>query len=401
MKRLTSILVLLLLLATTSARGQSVDELNTQIERLRREMAQTEALLGRSQTDRQSVLGSMGLVQQRLTLQTSLVSSLDARIAAIERQVRGKTATVGALTAQLDALRAEYAAMIRAAYRGRQSGGTLAFLFASRDFNDVTRRLYYLRRYALVRQRKAESIDSLAGALGRDIAALGVLRDSLAGSVRTQRAEAAKLTRDRDEFRRMERSLGAQITDYRNRIAERQREIGALQDRIRQIIAEQARRSQAAPRSAAEQEALVLLTGRFDENRGRLPSPVAGGVVVRRFGAQPHPTQRGVMQNNNGINLAVERGAAVRAVFDGEVIDILLGSGINNTVILRHGNYYTTYSNLEQISVKTGDQVATGQTLGRIYSGANTENYILPFTVSDGTRSVSPRFVDPEQWIAR
>lgn len=400
MKRLVPILVLLLF-AAVGARGQSVDELNTQIERLRREMAQTEALLGRSQTDRQSVLGSMGLVQQKLTLQTSLVASLQSRIAAIERQVRGKTEAADELAARLAALRAEYAAMIRATYRGRQSGGTLAFLFASRDFNDVTRRLYYLRRYALVRRRKAEDIDSLATVLGRDIAALGVLRDSLARSVSAQRTEADKLTRDRDEFRRVERSLGAQITDYRNRIADQQRQVESLQDRIRRIIAEEARRSQAAPRSAAEEQALVLLTGRFDENRGRLPSPVAGGVVVRRFGAQPHPTQRGVMQNNNGINLAVERGAAVRAVFDGEVIDILLGSGINNTVILRHGGYYTTYSNLETINVKKGDQVATGQTLGRVYSGANAENYILPFTVSDGTQSVSPRFVDPEQWIAR
>jgi septal ring factor EnvC (AmiA/AmiB activator) len=400
MKRLLPILFLLLA-SVPDARSQSVDSLNVQIENLRREMQATEALLGQSQTDRQSVLGSLGLVQRKLTLQTSLVTSLDSRIAAIGREVRSKTRSVEQLGQELDALKAEYAALIRAAYRSRQNNTMLAFLFASRDFQDVTRRIYYLKRYGLVRRRKAAAIDSVSLVLQRDVAELNGLKDSLAGSVRVQRAEAQKLSKDREEFRRMERSLGSQITGYRNRIAQQQRQVEALQDRIRQIIAEEARRSQAAPRSAAEEEALVRLTGRFDENRGRLPSPVAAGVVVRRFGPHPHPTQRGVTVNNNGINLAVERGATVRAVFDGEVIDILKGSGINNTVILRHGNYYTTYSNLETISVKAGDKVATGQSIGRIYSGTNAENYILPFTVSDGTKSVSPRFVDPELWLRR
>jgi septal ring factor EnvC (AmiA/AmiB activator) len=400
MRRLCLILPVLFALAG-GVRGQSIDELNAQIEQLRNELRQTEALLGRSQTDRQSVLGSIGLVQQKLTVQTSLVSSLDRRIAVIDRQVRGKTEAADALGRQLDALRAEYAALIRASYRNRQSNSILAFLFASRDFQDVTRRIYYLRRYALVRQRKAAAIDSTSLALQRDIAELNALKDSLAAAVGIQRTEAEKLSRDREEFRRVERSLGSQIAGYRDRIARQQGQIESLQGRIREIIAEEARRLQGAPRSAAEEEALVRLTGRFDENRGRLPWPVAGGVIVRRFGPHPHPTQPGVMRNNNGINLAVERGAAVRAVFEGEVIDILRGSGINNTVILRHGNYYTTYSNLETIGVKTGDAVSTGQPIGKIYSGTNAENYILPFTVSDGTQSLSPRFVDPELWLKR
>ena len=115
------------------------------------------------------------------------------------------------------------------------------------------------------------------------------------------------------------------------------------------------------------------LSDDFAGNRGRLPFPVAGRyTIVGTFGEQQHQELKYVRTNNSGIDIQTTPGADARTVFNGEVTRVFVVPGYNNSVIIRHGNYLTVYSNLSQVYVKAGDKVSTRQAIGKIFT--DTEN---------------------------
>lgn len=117
------------------------------------------------------------------------------------------------------------------------------------------------------------------------------------------------------------------------------------------------------------------LSDDFAKNQGSLPFPVSGRyAVVGRFGEQQHQELKYVRTNNSGIDIQVQPGAEARAVFNGEVTRVFVVPGYNNSVIIRHGNYLTVYSNLVNVYVKAGDRVNTRQAIGKIYSDSENGN---------------------------
>lgn len=147
-------------------------------------------------------------------------------------------------------------------------------------------------------------------------------------------------------------------------------------------------------------ESTPALSSDFAANKGRLPYPVNPHTIVRRFGVQPHAVNKNVVTDNAGIDIQSSRGATVKCVFDGEVSAITLPDGYNTVVMIRHGRYVTIYANLGSISVRTGDKVKAGQSIGTVYVDAtDNDRSILHFeirkivTVDNITRE------DPEKWL--
>ena len=135
-------------------------------------------------------------------------------------------------------------------------------------------------------------------------------------------------------------------------------EVDRLQQQIRKIITEESRKTNSKTQTTEQREYTAKLTGAFGQNMGKLPYPVHG-VIIDRFGIHPHSTIKGLTSNNTGVDIAADKGATVRAVFEGEVSQIFASpAGMNNGIIIRHGNYFTVYANLSSVSVKRGDKVA-------------------------------------------
>ena len=396
MKRRLSILISILFVAITGVSGQTIEELRKEETALQENLRKTTQLLSGVETNQKDNRAKQTLVRTNITTRKKMIENLDGQISLINRGVNAKTDEIERLQTQLSELKREYAAMVRAAYKSQQTNNVLAFLFASQDFHDMTQRIFYIKRYTAMREHKAGQIDSVSVVLQADIATLALRRDSLDGRVRERNAELQRLDKEEQEYRRIGTSLASQARSYRTQLDQQQRQLKSIQDQIEHIIAQEARKSQATPRSAAEEEAFVLLTGRFDQNKGKLPQPVSGGVIIEKYGSHTHPTERNVTVNNKGVTFATPRGASVRSVFDGEVVRVFFTPGANNTVMIRHGNYFTTYSNLETVSVKAGDKVAINQSIGKVYSGPDSENYNLPFTIWNGTQTQNP-----ELWLKR
>jgi len=144
--------------------------------------------------------------------------------------------------------------------------------------------------------------------------------------------------------------------------------------------------------SYKDRSGTVELSSDFSNNRGKLPWPVSRGAIVGHFGPGKHPVLN-IEVNNDGIDIATNKGSFAKAVFDGEVTQIISIPGGNRTVLLRHGTYFTVYNNLSFVSVKKGDKVKRGQDLGRIYTDEN-EGTILNFQIRSGSVKQNP-----EMWL--
>lgn len=389
-------ILLFLSLGAGSVGAQSLESLREQIRRAEEEIRINTELLNKTRKDQRMTQSQLKLIQSRIRNRQNIVRSLEKQIDLINTDINGKSDTVKLLTARLDALKEDYASMIRAAYKNYKLNNFLVFLFASKDFNDATRRIAFMKRYNRMREIKAAEIDSVSKRLSGEISALDTQRAQLDQTRSSRTRELASLGKDETQYRGAVNQLKARESKISRELRTKKAQIERAQQQIQRIIAEEARKSKATPKSAAQKQADYELSGRFDQNMGRLPYPIRGGVVIDRYGVHAHPTQKGLTINNKGVNIAGERGAAVHCVFEGTVSRIFFFQGLNNNVMIRHGNFITVYSNLASVHVKTGDKVTTGQVIGRIPDSDNDDDCMLHFEIWKETQNLNP-----ESWLRR
>ena len=394
--RLLLILAALFCALNLAAQNQSLDALRDEIRRAEEEIRATNELLAKTKKDKQVTQNQLKLIQNRIRNRKQIIANLEKQTQVINGDIGTKNDTVHAMQNELTQLRKEYADMVYAAYKNYKLNNFLVFLFASKDFNDATRRISYMRRYNRMRQQKAEQLKSVADSLHVQIGELENRKAELTKVRDTRTQEVSSLGKDEKQYQSSLSEINTKSGKLSSEIRKKQSQINKLQQRIQAIIAEEARKNRATPKSAAQEEYIANLSGRFDQNKGLLPYPVRGGVIVDRYGVHPHATQKGLMVNNKGVNIASGSGAEVRAVFEGDITQIVFVQGLNNTVIIRHGNYLTTYSNLASVNVKTGDKVTLNQVIGRLSNSDDSDDCVLHFEIWKETENLNP-----EQWLRR
>ena len=394
--RLLLILAALFCALNLAAQNQSLDALRDEIRRAEEEIRATNELLAKTKKDKQVTQNQLKLIQNRIRNRKQIIANLEKQTQVINGDIGTKNDTVHAMQNELTQLRKEYADMVYAAYKNYKLNNFLVFLFASKDFNDATRRISYMRRYNRMRQQKAEQIKSVADSLHVQIGELENRKAELTKVRDTRTQEVSSLGKDEKQYQSSLSEINTKSGKLSSEIRKKQSQINKLQQRIQAIIAEEARKNRATPKSAAQEEYIANLSGRFDQNKGLLPYPVRGGVIVDRYGVHPHATQKGLMVNNKGVNIASGSGAEVRAVFEGDITQIVFVQGLNNTVIIRHGNYLTTYSNLASVNVKTGGKVTLNQVIGRLSNSDDSDDCVLHFEIWKETENLNP-----EQWLRR
>jgi septal ring factor EnvC (AmiA/AmiB activator) len=139
-----------------------------------------------------------------------------------------------------------------------------------------------------------------------------------------------------------------------------------------------------------------LLAANFTSNKGKLPWPVASGVVKMRYGTNPSPIDPTIKIQSNGVRIATNKGEQVRAVFEGTVQGIMTPKNGNNAIMIRHGNYITVYKNLSKFYVNKGDKVSTKQVIGEVITNKSSGDSILSFGIYKDSS-----IQNPSHWIYR
>lgn len=393
-------LVLTFLLAVFCTLGASaqttIESLQEDIRRAEAEIERTNALLNRTRADQQVSQRQIQLIKTRIDNRQSLISSLSSQMTLTNRQINTNNNNIKQLGDELTDLKADYATMIYSAYKNYKLNNYLLFLFSAGDFNDLTRRIFYIRRYSLMRETQAEKIAETSAQLAAEISSLESKNKQLESTRSSHNNEVKALSNDQAQYSATLTKLKSQERNLAGTIAANQKQIEDLQSQIERIVAEEMAKNQNANYSDEYKAQFAALTGQFDSNQGKLPIPVRQGVIIDRYGRHQHPTQSGLIVDNKGVNFAASRNADVLSVFAGEVTRIFFFQGLNNSVMVRHGNYLTVYSNLETVAVKSGDMVRAGDLLGRLSSSGDSKDHVLHFEIWRETTNLNP-----ELWIRK
>jgi|TARA_B110000908_G_C10257257_1_gene456449 septal ring factor EnvC (AmiA/AmiB activator) len=405
MRSAARLLSILFLLSSFNALAQKSTarqkELEVQKQRLTSEIKQINTLLFKNTKKKKDVLSEVEDLNLKIAVRSQLVNVNNQQANLLTRQISVNERDIGNLRKELTALKKDYAEMIRKSYKSKSSQNRLMFLFSSESFLQAYKRIQYMKQYASFRKKQGDEIAAKTTTLQTLNTTLINQKRKKEALVSENRKVQQTLEGERKSQEVLIRSLKKRASSLASSIKQKQKKAAAIDREIERLIREAiAASNKAAGKKSSKAFALTpearLLAKNFTANKGRLPWPVEEGVVTQRFGTQPHPVVRTTMIKSNGVTIATSPNAIARAVFEGEVMTILSFKGSNPTVLIKHGNYITTYKNIGKLYVKKGDKVKAKQAIGEIFTHPQTGKTILQFSVFN---EFTPQ--DPKSWIYR
>ncbi|MDE7355915.1 MAG: peptidoglycan DD-metalloendopeptidase family protein [Rikenellaceae bacterium] len=370
------------------AEGQTVDALKKNIAHAEAEIKKSNELLKDNKNRQKSSLSNLALVGSNIKNRKSIIESLDGQAQIIRNDISHNNKSLDTLSRNLSRLKKEYAAIAVTAYKEYKTGNYVTFIFLAKDLGEMTRRAAYLRRHMEIRRLKGAEITRTSQRIAQETNRLHEREKELAATLESRSREMAKLAAEEAGYRKEIESLRKEEKNIGSSIAKNRNTIERLQKEIRKIIEEQARKDAAGNVSNA---ALAKLTGNFTAAKGKLPYPVAGGVITEFFGIHPHPLQPTLKIDNKGVTFTAKSSSNARAVFAGQVTKVFILQGMGTTVMVRHGSYITVFSNLSKAFVKAGDKVTAGQHIG-VISSENTLHFEL-------WKETTP--INPQPWFVK
>ena len=395
-----SFMVLLFLVLASSpaycqkTKGKSKQQLETEINTLQKEISTANQLLKKTKKDREMTLNEVNLLDKKIKQREKLIKAYNEQIALLDEEIHQGQNNIKSLNSDLSKLQKEYAKMIVFANKNRSHYDRLGFIFASKDFNQAFSRLRYIREFTDARKTKMNQIANTEREISNAVEASQQAREQQTAMLKDEKEQQEALRNEKEELNGQVAKLKKQEGKIQQDIKDKQQQAKKLQKAIDDIIAEEIRKAnEEAARKRREEEktkgktttpapkekgmaltpAEKTLSTNFVNNKGKLPWPVERGVISSSYGKHTSVVSDKVTVTNNGIDIATTEGAKARAVFDGEVASVTKLTGANTVVILRHGEYFTVYSNLENVTVKRGDKVKTKQNLGTVHTN-KTEN---------------------------
>lgn len=389
MKKLRFIVCLVCSLVVLRLAADEVKDLQREQEQIRRELAETEQLLKETKKNETATTNKLTLLNKNIKDRKRLINGINREIQAIDHDMLRLVARRGELQVEQNRLREDYAQLIRKTHYQQRMQSPLLFILSAKNFQQLMRRMRYLRQFARYRQRQVAAIEATQADIDAQNQSLAERKTERNAALKSQQKEQEQLTRDQRKQQKMLNELKKKEKNLAAKQKKQQKRINEINKKIEDVIRKQATKTTLTK----EQQ---LLAGGFEQNKGRLPWPVEKGFISGTFGVHQHPVYEHVTVNNKGIYLQTTAGSTARAVYEGEVSScVVLGN--TYAVIVQHGNYRTVYSNLSQLKVKQGDKVKAKQALGTIYSDPDDDNKTEVYFQIYKDRQL----LDPTPWLAR
>jgi murein hydrolase activator len=407
-----SILMVLVVLLTFSflrpyAQNQqgSKDKLLSKKKKLEEEIAYTKKLLEETSKTKTMSINQLNLLKGQIEKREALLDEINLEIDSIGRAIENNNEMLIKQSTNLRDLKDEYARIIYHAWKTNNSYDRLLFIFSAEDFNQAYRRLKYFQQYSEYRKKQAELIVDAQNDLSRRVQELEIQKENKTTLLADNETAKHKLDRERAEKDAMLNKLKQQEASIKKNLKSKQEEAKRLQSKIQTIIAAEIKKSSTRANKIPTSNTNIknvltpeekLLSDDFIINKGKLPWPVASGVISDYFGEHDHAVLPGIKVKNNGIDISTGKGSSARAVFNGIISSIVSITDNNMAVIIRHGDYFTVYSNLKSVNVSKGAAVTTKQTIGTIFTDPDEGKTAIHFELWQGKA-----LQNPTDWLAR
>ena len=328
----------------------------------------------------------------------------------MEQSIQKGERRIESLNGDLKKLREEYAKMVQFAYRNRSHYDQLEFLFASESFNQALRRMRYIQQFADARKTKMDQIASAQKKVSDEVESNKKAKEEKAALLAEEQAQQEEMLKEKAELNKQVAQLKKQESEIQKSIKQKQAQAKKFQDEIDKIIADEIaaankRASQEGKNtkgSSKKTDKMALtpedqaLASNFAANKGKLPWPVERGLVSSAYGKHTSSVSSKVTVTNNGIDIVTVENAKARCVFDGVVVSVVKPSASNIGVIIRHGDYFTVYSQLDEVYVSRGDKVKTKQQIGKVHTDRTERKTEIHFELRHGKETMNP-----ELWLAK
>ena len=385
---------LIIILFAFNAIGQNKKDLEKKKAQLQKEINATNQLLNETKKNKKLSLNQLVTLNQKIEIREELITTIAYEVNEINSSINLTNTSINNLKKEIEKLKAEYEKMIYYAYKNQSAYTKLMFIFSAKDFNQAYNRMKYFEQYSEYRKKQALIIQKTQNNLAEKVKELEAKRSELKALLGEKEEEKKTLTIEKSEKEDVLIQLQEKEGQLKADLKKKQEDANKLQKEIKRIIEEEIKRAREEavlaaknakaknppnpknnttkenPKEVKNENVLTLtpeaqkLSDNFELNKGKLPWPVAEGVIIEYFGEHEHPVLKGIKVKNDGIDISTKVGSAVRAVFDGEVTGVISIPGAGKAIIVRHGEYLSVYSNLSETNVKKGDKIKTKQNIG-------------------------------------
>ena len=369
------------------------EQLELKRNQIEKEIKFINELLFSNKKKKKAVYSDIENLSFKIQRKEELVKLTNQQINLLDGEIKQNIQKEKALESDLLEVKKAYQDMILKSYKTKSGKSRLMFLLSSESFFQAYKRVQYIKQFTLFRKNQAMKISSLVSEIvqvNKELKSQKINKEDL---LLNNRLVQKSLENEKKESNTIADDLRKKEKKYINQIAQKQKtslEIDKEIERlIREAIAKSIKEKNKSTNFSLTPEALEL-SKNFTLNKGKLPWPVIRGVVIQKFGTQPHPVVKTAKIKSNGIIIATVDKEKVRTVFDGTILSVLQFKGGNPTILVQHGKYITAYKNLSKVYVKKGDKVFSGQNIGEVFTNNSNGKSTIQFSVFQNTTPVNP-----------
>ena len=387
--RSIALLFVLILPLTVFAQKKTKAQLQREKQQSLEKIKEVEKILSETAAKKKNSLGELTALSQRIVEQEKLIQSIKSEIGFLDGEITENNDIIEALQEDLSKLKKEYAAMLFAAQKANNSTTRLTFLFSAESFDQLVMRLRYMEQYGETRKLQADQIVKVQEELSGQVKQIESQREEKNTLLAQQIDENNSLAGLKKKESQLVKTLEKEEKKLKRDIEDTKKALAILDKKINEIIKEEMEREALAANSKKN----VELSISFEDNKNKLPWPVGSGFISQRFGRQEHPVLKGIIVENDGVNIQTKENEKVKSVFEGEVRRVAFIPTLGSTVIINHGEYYSVYTGLKEVYVKAGQKVTTNQEIGQVISNGDG--------ISELRFQIRKNFtaLDPQAWL--
>ena len=388
-------------------------KLEARKEQLQKELAEMRNKYQNERVKEKSVLKEINKIEEQIKVSANLINTISKQTRLLSDDIYLTQLEINKLNRELQVMKEDYAKMIVKSYKSRSDQSKIMFILSSNSFLQAYKRIQYMKQYAGYRKMQAEEIKQKQVKLNKSVQHLeGKKKEK---EVVLQESTKAKQEHEKikQEKEKVAKSIQKDKKKYAAEIEKMKKEQRDIDRKIKKMIAEaiaaankknaEKTKANTGTKSGTNTKPVAVSSTKieltpegkvesdnFKANKGRLPWPVEKGAIYIPYGNSKHPEFSNLDVHNSGIDIKTESGMMARSVFAGEVSGIQVSQSTGTyTVMVRHGDFFTTYSNLSSVSVTQGQKVGIKQTLGKIktnFAGLT----VMKFTLSQNITTLNP-----------
>lgn len=393
--------LIFIVITSTLAQKKSRKELEQERERNLKKIKETSKVLEETKEKKNATLGQLTLLNQEIEEHEVVIHSMSAEVSLLEREIMEQEMIIRALEEDIKGLKEEYAQLIYLGYKHLNGYDKLIHILSADNIGQMLRRNSYFKQYAHARTYQLEEISTVALALKSYEKVLAGKQTEKTGLLHAQTIETENLTHTKNQQNTVLKQLSSKEQELKKDLDDSKKAADKLQKLITDLIAaerkkaiEKAKGSNTATNKATT-EKNIKLSSSFEGNMGLLPWPVQNGRVSNHFGRQAHPVLKGVFVDNLGVDILTVQNEQVKAVFSGKVITVAEVPGMHKIVMIQHGEYFTVYAKLREVSVSTGEEVTVKQAIGSVYTNKDGDSELQFQIWKNETK------LNPETWLRK